>query len=239
MGPDTPAAKWPKIVPALTDEQSRIGDDWMKYWHELVPRYSAYEAFNHGYPLRLLPEKSQFRTLELGPGVGGQIAREDLSRQDYHCIELRQNMADAVKQRFPAVTTAVGDCQEHLPYEDGFFDRVIAVHVLEHLPRLPDCIEEIWRVLRPGGLFTAVIPCDPGLAWAVAREISSARMFRKRYRQSYRWLMQHEHINPPQDILALIDVRFDELDRNYFPLRVPSANLNLCIGTTRRKRCRR
>ena len=39
------------------------------------------------------------------------------------------------------------------------------------------------------------------------------------------------------DIAALrarMDERFDEIDRAYWPLRVPVANMNLCIGTTRR-----
>ena len=121
-------------------------------------------------------------------------------------------------------------------YEAETFDRVLAVHVLEHLPNLPGCLNELNRVLKPGGIFSVVLPCDPGLAYAIARKMSAERIFKKRYGLSYEWFIRREHINSPPEILQLLDERFIELDRAYFPLHLPVANLNLCIGTTRRKK---
>jgi SAM-dependent methyltransferase len=228
--------QWPKPVPPLDAEQQRISNEFMRHWHDVLPtKYGAIERFNHGYPLRFLPDQESFKTLEIGAGIGAHLAFEDLTRQDYHCVELRQNMADAINKRFPQVTATVGDCQRDLPYESESFDRVVVVHVLEHLPDLPGCLDEVKRVLKPGGLFSVVLPCDPGLAYEVARKISAERIFKKRYKLPYGWLIRREHINSPGEILQLLAARFDELDRAYWPLRIPIANVNLCIGTTRRK----
>ena len=42
---------------------------------------------------------------------------------------------------------------EALPYDDGRFDAVVCVDVLEHVADLEKTIREIGRVLKPGGLF--------------------------------------------------------------------------------------
>jgi 2-polyprenyl-6-hydroxyphenyl methylase/3-demethylubiquinone-9 3-methyltransferase len=42
---------------------------------------------------------------------------------------------------------------EALPYEDGVFDVVVCVDVLEHVSDLPQVIREVARVLTPGGVF--------------------------------------------------------------------------------------
>ena len=42
---------------------------------------------------------------------------------------------------------------EALPYEDGSFDAVVCVDVLEHVSNLKMVTAEIARVLRPGGMF--------------------------------------------------------------------------------------
>lgn len=210
----------------------------MRFWHGILPnRYGAIEKFNHTYPLRHLPNKPYFRTIEIGAGVGGHLEFEDLSRQDYHCIELRENMSVEINKRFPDVTVLTASCQERTQYEDGYFDRAIAVHVLEHLPELPRAISELHRLLRVGGIFSIVIPCDPGIAYEFARQISSARIFRRRYKLPYMWLMRREHINSPAEIISVLKSGFDEIDRAYFPLgAIPFVSANLCLGLTYRRR---
>ena len=44
---------WPKNLAPLSEEQRRISDDFMKYWHEVLPKkYSVIDKFNHSYAVR-------------------------------------------------------------------------------------------------------------------------------------------------------------------------------------------
>jgi SAM-dependent methyltransferase len=227
--------QWPKAVPPLSPEQRAIADDFMRHWHEVLPRkYGAIERFNHGYPLRHLPSARPFRTIELGAGIGEHLNHEDLSIQEYHCIELRENMTSEIHRRFPTVTATNADCQKQLPYPDAYFDRAVAVHVFEHLPDLPNAVAELVRVLKPGGIASLVIPCDPGLVYSIARKISSERIFRKRYKQPYTWYIASEHVNRPGEILSIMSSRMTEIHRSYFPLGIPIISANLCMGLTYR-----
>jgi len=45
-----------------------------------------------------------------------------------------------------------------LPFADNSFDRVITSEVLEHIPADTTAIEELVRVLKPGGTFAATVP---------------------------------------------------------------------------------
>jgi SAM-dependent methyltransferase len=224
-------AKWPKRLRSLSPEQIAIKDDFMKHWHEVLPKkYGVIERFNHGYPAKHGRVKGQ--VLEIGAGIGEHIRYEDLSGISYHAVELRPDMARTIAEQFPGVKVQVGDCQERLNYSDSFFDKVIAIHVLEHLPNLPAAIREVHRVLKPGGIFSVVIPCEGGLAYSLAREISAKRIFKKRYKMSYDWFIETEHINLPGEILAELKPYFSIRSRSYFPLHIPISDLNLVIGLT-------
>ncbi len=50
-----------------------------------------------------------------------------------------------------------------LPFEDNSFDVVICNHVLEHVKNDAQAIQEIFRVLRPGGRAILLIPIDKEL----------------------------------------------------------------------------
>ena len=63
---------------------------------------------------------------------------------------------------------------EKIPFEDNFFDSVTAYDFIEHIPRLiyaphrrypfVELMNEIWRVLKPGGQFLSVTPAFPHAA---------------------------------------------------------------------------
>jgi len=122
---------WPKRRPELTCRQKEILEDWYGYWLTLMPnRYSGIVRFNHSYAIRTATPRG--RTLEIGAGEGEHMRYETLETQEYYALELREALANRLHARFPQVKVIVGDCEDRIDVPDQFFDRIVAIHVLEH-----------------------------------------------------------------------------------------------------------
>jgi len=228
--------KWPKTIPPLTLEQQAIVNDFMHYWHEVLPKnFSIADRFGHQYVARTAPAEF-LRTLEIGAGLGEHLAYERLSplqSSNYYGLDLRENMAEGLRQAYPEVNALVGDCQEALPFADAHFDRIIAIHVLEHLPNLPAAVRELHRLCHPErGMLQVVIPCEGRPAYTLARRISAQRIFEKRYKQPYKWFISREHINRPDEIMEELAPYFSISRRTYFPVPLPTTVCNLFIAFT-------
>lgn len=238
-----PPTSWPKILPALTPAQQQRSDEFMHRWHEELarrPRYGLIERFNHCFPVRHSPADF-VTTLEIGAGLGEHLAHEKLTpaqEQNYYCNELRENMAEAIRRRWPRVQTVVADCQQPLPFADGFFDRYIAVHVLEHLPNLPAAIREAHRLLNNSrGRMLIVVPTEGSPAYTLARKLSAERLWRRHYAVPYAEFYQREHLNRIPEILAELAPWFSIESKSCFPLPLlPFYCCNLCVGLVLRPR---
>lgn len=59
-----------------------------------------------------------------------------------------------------------------LPYDDGTFDFVIASEILEHVPQDDEAIDELVRVLKPGGRLAITVPrwLPEKVCWALSDE---------------------------------------------------------------------
>ena len=208
----------------------------MKYWHEVLPkRYGIVDKFNHSYPVKTAPARFS-RTLEIGAGTGEHLSYEKLSAEqseNYVAVDIRENMVATLRTRFPNIKAIVGDCQERLDFDDGYFDRILAIHVLEHLPNLPLAVKEMHRLCDKNyGVLSIVIPCEGSAAYSLARKISAQRIFEKRYGQSYQWLIEREHINLPDEIFEELSQFFTKISSSYFPIPLNMQFCNLCIGAT-------
>ena len=231
----TESPRWPKTVPELSAEERRIHADFMRRWHEILPaRYGLIERFNHGFPVRH-SRRGFVTTLEIGAGLGEHLEHERLTPEQergYYAVEVLELMAERLRERHPGVHAIVGDCQQRLDFPDGFFDRYIAVHVLEHLPNLPAAVAEAWRLLdKSAGQLLVVIPCEGGAAYSLARRISAQRVFEKAYGIPYEPFIRREHLNVPAEILAVLRTHFAIELRRFFPFApLPFVGANLCIG---------
>jgi len=149
-------------------------------------------------------------------------------------------MAAEIRRRFPRVRTVVGDCQQRMDFPDEFFDRILAIHVLEHLPNLPGCLRELYRLLnKQTGQLLIVIPTEGSLAYGLARKLSAERVWYRHFTAPYAEFYSREHINLIPEIMAELDPYFTVADRTGFPLPfLPFTFCNLCFGLVLQPRSR-
>lgn len=224
---------WPKSRPELTQEQQRIFADWYQHWlsqEGMQGKYHAVDDFGHEYAARTFTPGC--KTLDIGAGNGAHLRYENLEAQEYVALEYSEKLIENIQKTYPKARAVIGDCQKRTDFADNYFDRVLAIHVLEHLDNLPATLEEVRRVLRPDGKFSVVIPCEGGLMYSIGRKFSSERMFVKRYKQSYDWLIKYDHINTAREVLNELKKYFKVENDQYFPLRFPAIDLELVIGMT-------
>jgi SAM-dependent methyltransferase len=108
----------------------------------------------------LLEGEKYERLLEIGYGSG--VFLPELSR---HCLELYgidiHEMQDAVRDSLSKVSVNAqlfSGSVIQLPFENDFFDCVVAVSALEFVDDLDTACVEIKRALKPDGVFIVITP---------------------------------------------------------------------------------
>jgi SAM-dependent methyltransferase len=224
--------RWPKTIPALSEAEQAMRVEFLRLWHEHLPRrHRRVERFNHASRVLRASAFEGCRTLEIGAGLGEHLRYEHLASQEYTALEIRPDFVQTIETRFPGVKTIRADIQRRIDtLADGAFDRVLAIHVLEHLPDLPAALIEIRRVLDPAGRLVAVIPCEGGLAYQLARRVSAQRLFERTFRAPYGPIIRSEHVNSAREIIDELSKVFVIRTRQFWPLRVPLVHPNLVVA---------
>ncbi|WP_310531761.1 class I SAM-dependent methyltransferase [Novosphingobium sp.] len=113
-----------------------------------------------------------------------------------------------------------------LPFADGTFDRLIATHVLEHIPEPHLALAEWVRVLKPGGTLSLILPCDPGLAWRLGRHFGPRRRAQAAG-LDYDYYMAREHVNSIYNLRQLLRYHLPNRKEAWWPLGFASPDFNL------------
>ena len=99
-------------------------------------------------------EFSGKRLLEVGCGLGTDLIEFARGGAVVTGVDLTPQSIELVRKRFAlegfAVDARVSDA-EHLPFGDSSFDVVYSFGVLHHTPNTQQAIDEVYRVLKPGG----------------------------------------------------------------------------------------
>ena len=91
-----------------------------------------------------------------GNGAGAKVIKKYFSPKKIAATDLDPFMIKVAKLNVhdPSIIFETGDATK-LKYQTGQFDAVFVFDALHHIPgpQWRDCLKEIYRVLKPGGLF--------------------------------------------------------------------------------------
>ena len=158
--------------------------------------------------LLALSRSERGRVLDFGGGNG--VLTPTLSRlyREVVCVDLRTEMAEELVRagELTNVSVRAGRLAElHLP--DGHFDTIIAADVLEHIAELEALVDEMYRLLAPGGELLVSAP--------------SENRFYTLGRRVFGYTKPDDHYHSAAFIEETVTQRLLRAQRRYFPVNVP------------------
>ncbi len=209
-------------------------EEYMDKWTKIYQN-TNYDSGLTGYFLKKSHEWSEKKfdktmkfnkVLEVGAGSGVHIDYVKHQYDEYYMTDLHDSFINQSKDKVnDKVILKIEDATK-LSFEDNTFDRVIATHILEHVQNPHEVLMEWTRVLKPGGVLTIVLPCDPGFAWRLGRNLFARKSFINKGIDYDYWIAR-EHINPINNLVSFIKTYFNETEESWKPFSISSMDLNL------------
>ncbi|SRR6266487_895954 len=108
------------------------------------------------------PFREHNRFLDIGFGAGTILQVADKKHWEVFGVEVSKPAAEnAEKLGFKVFHGELAEAK----YPDDYFDVVTASEILEHLPKPQIVLNEVARILRPGGLFWATTPSARSISY--------------------------------------------------------------------------
>lgn len=126
--------------------------------------------------------------LDVGCGTGAIIKKLNEAGYKAQGVDVSEEALKYCRQKGLQVIQGGAD---RLPFADNYFDAVISLDMLEHLKDDRKAVEEISRVIKPGGYLIITVPAHQFL-WS-----------------SHDEFLHHERRYNKKEILALFDQNFE------------------------------
>ena len=195
--------------------------DAIKKWDIMYDDYSIHDIEylrnRQNIILRLVEnlkkEGQTLKVLELGYG-GGQTALELGKKElDVYGLDISQKLCDLATKRcqegYPEgqFLLEVGSIEENYRYDDNYFDIVIVSGALQYLFDISKCMNEVSRVLKPGGSFI--------VAQRNHYSLSNMTSIRNILRTFIHFIFQEEHELHPSYKSMLVESRLGKLFKKF------------------------
>jgi len=132
-------------------------DFWRKYFkvYDVLNLAASYKEL-----LRKVAEDSEIRegdlVLDAGAGTGNLVSLLEKQGAKVVALDFSKEALDVCKRKNPNTEIVLSDITKKLPFEDGYFDKIVSNNTLYNIPRKkrPEVLTELKRVLTPGGRIT-------------------------------------------------------------------------------------
>lgn len=114
---------------------------------EIIDQIKNYKPFSHS-------GIQQFSLLDLCTGTGdlAGLLRQTYPNAKVIGVDFSENMLKIAGQKYPDIEFLQADCT-HLPLEDESFNLCVISFGLRNIENMQKALEEIYRVLKKGGIF--------------------------------------------------------------------------------------
>ena len=127
-----------------------------------------------------------------------------------------------------------------IPFPNNYFDRIIISHVLEHIPNPENFLDQMFKILKKGGILSIALPSDPGFLWRLGRFFLKMTKVKNKLNlnlNEYDYMIANEHINSIFNLISIIKYKYKDkiLNEKYLPFHLKLLDLNLFYNVTLRK----
>jgi SAM-dependent methyltransferase len=214
-------------------------------WKEWQKTYATFYAENQragigtkindaGYRVMSAIDLTGKQVLEIGAGDIRHLQYLKGMPSEYMLADISSEMMAFAQQKLTDKTIAHRSIllqrNEPLPLADESIDVIVSFYSLEHLYPLSPYLQDMHRVLKPGGILIGAIPAEGGLAWGAGRALTSRRWFKKNTQIDPDKIICWEHPNFADQIISELDAVFRRISVVHWPLTwVPMLDVNLII----------
>ena len=106
---------------------------------------------NFDYHMRFFHAYTDGNLLDFGCGDGQFLHLASKYCAKAYGVDVSEHAIEKARDRFPELEFEIFQTEKGIPYANNYFDTVSAIEVLEHILDIEAVLEELNRVLKPGG----------------------------------------------------------------------------------------
>ncbi len=168
------------------------------------------------------------KVLEIGCGDGEHLKAISSNIKLYYATDIR---IDWLLKNLNGRKNTVVEKQDamNLTYSDNFFDRIIVTCVLMHLDNPILALQEMKRVLKPGGYLSLYLPCEPGIFLRIVRKLVTHPKAKRQGLDNIAFIHFIEHRNyfTAVDFFVRREFQNSKIQSRYYPFFFLTWNFNL------------
>jgi ubiquinone/menaquinone biosynthesis C-methylase UbiE len=133
---------------------------------EKIEDYPSFRERHRAFPA-VFEDRDHKLILDVAAGVGASARRiHDQYSGHIICNDITPNCLKILQsQGLETTSFDIDNDSTSFPFPDGFLDAVMALATIEHVIYLDHFVQEIYRLIKPGGYFYVSAPNYAGLAY--------------------------------------------------------------------------